>query len=176
LPILDDQVVTNFVPRSPDWDVEAQIIAVLDGVSQIGENQIVVLNIGAREGIEQGHVLAVWQRGETIVDPVLAPTGTDRWWKPPMDESQRPHGIGGFPQALDDTVVATGDGAGGFVGQFLPSEDDPWIPGRGFKHKVTMPDQRAGVVMVFRPFERVSYALVMQATRAMHVLDMVKNP
>jgi hypothetical protein len=30
--------------------------------------------------------------------------------------------------------------------------------------------------MVFRPFERVSYALVMQATRAMHLLDAVKNP
>ena len=41
---------------------------------------------------------------------------------------------------------------------------------------VELPELRAGTVMVFRPFERVSYALVMQATRPMHLLDAVKNP
>ena len=40
----------------------------------------------------------------------------------------------------------------------------------------TLPNERAGVVMVFRPFERVSYALVMEAHRAMHVRDIVTNP
>jgi hypothetical protein len=29
---------------------------------------------------------------------------------------------------------------------------------------------------VFRVFERVSYALVMRATRAIHILDQVTNP
>jgi hypothetical protein len=41
---------------------------------------------------------------------------------------------------------------------------------------VELPELRAGTVMVFRPFDRVSYALVMQATRPMHLLDTVKNP
>ena len=41
---------------------------------------------------------------------------------------------------------------------------------------VELPELRAGTVMVFRPFDRVSYALVMQATRPMHLLDAVKNP
>jgi hypothetical protein len=41
---------------------------------------------------------------------------------------------------------------------------------------VKMPDELAGVLMVFRPFERVSYALVMQATAAMHTLDRVQTP
>ncbi len=41
---------------------------------------------------------------------------------------------------------------------------------------VKMPDERAGIVMVFRAFDRVSYALVMNATRTLHVLDRVTNP
>lgn len=41
---------------------------------------------------------------------------------------------------------------------------------------VNLPDENAGTLMVFRPFERVSYALVMKATQALHVLDKVKIP
>lgn len=41
---------------------------------------------------------------------------------------------------------------------------------------VKLPDEIAGSLMVFRPFERVSYALVMNATRAIHVLDKVQTP
>ncbi|MDO9139840.1 MAG: peptidoglycan-binding protein, partial [Methylobacter sp.] len=42
--------------------------------------------------------------------------------------------------------------------------------------QVKLPDELAGTLMVFRPFERVSYALVMKATQALHVLDKVKTP
>jgi hypothetical protein len=41
---------------------------------------------------------------------------------------------------------------------------------------VNLPDEIAGTLMVFRPFERVSYALVMKASQALHVLDKVKTP
>jgi hypothetical protein len=41
---------------------------------------------------------------------------------------------------------------------------------------VKLPDELAGVLMVFRPFERVSYALVMEAEGAIHTLDKVKTP
>ncbi len=36
---------------------------------------------------------------------------------------------------------------------------------------VKLPDEIAGTLMVFRPFERVSYALIMKATQAIHLLD-----
>lgn len=42
--------------------------------------------------------------------------------------------------------------------------------------QVKLPDELAGQVLVFRPFERVSYALVMKATGAIHVLDKVQTP
>jgi hypothetical protein len=41
---------------------------------------------------------------------------------------------------------------------------------------VHLPDEIAGSLMVFRPFSRVSYALVMKATQALHVLDKIKTP
>jgi LysM domain len=41
---------------------------------------------------------------------------------------------------------------------------------------VTLPDERYGLVFVFRVFERVSYALVMNVTRQVNRLDVVQNP
>lgn len=41
---------------------------------------------------------------------------------------------------------------------------------------VKLPDERAGTLMVIRPFERISYALVMEAKRDIRVFDAVKNP
>jgi hypothetical protein len=54
------------------------------------------------------------------------------------------------------------------------SVNDPFS---AFKNEVVkLPDEIAGTLMVFRPFERVSYALVMKATQAIHILDKVKTP
>lgn len=39
-----------------------------------------------------------------------------------------------------------------------------------------LPDERYGLVFVFRAFDRVSYALVMEASRSVIVGDIVKNP
>lgn len=41
---------------------------------------------------------------------------------------------------------------------------------------VTLPNEKAGLMMVFRTFDRVSFALVMKATRAIHLQDIVKSP
>lgn len=46
----------------------------------------------------------------------------------------------------------------------------------GGRKRVALPDQRAGYVLVFRTFDRVSYALVMKAERDMRVYDMVRTP
>ncbi|MGI9257419.1 MAG: LysM peptidoglycan-binding domain-containing protein [Gammaproteobacteria bacterium] len=41
---------------------------------------------------------------------------------------------------------------------------------------VQLPEEPAGTMMVFRVFDRMSYALVMEATSDIHVLDVVRNP
>ena len=39
-----------------------------------------------------------------------------------------------------------------------------------------LPDEESALIMVFRTFEKVSYALVMSATRPIHILDTVVTP
>lgn len=42
--------------------------------------------------------------------------------------------------------------------------------------KVQLPDEYAGLSMVFRTFDRISYALIVRAESDIHVLDVVRNP
>lgn len=118
LPVRDEELDKTFIPHAPSSKIEGQIIAVVDGVSRIGQYQTVVLNKGETDGLETGHVLAVFQTGKVIRD-------TSKPGKP---------------------------------------------------ENVTLPDIKAGLVMVIRTFDRVSYALVMDAFRAMSVYDYVRNP
>ncbi len=45
-----------------------------------------------------------------------------------------------------------------------------------FMEKVKLPDEEAGLLMVFRSFERVSFGLIMYARKAIHIHDRVVNP
>lgn len=61
----------TFQPRAPDQEIrDGYMIAVDGGISQIGTTDIVVLNRGARDGLEIGHVLAIYQAGEMVFDEV----------------------------------------------------------------------------------------------------------
>ena len=58
----------NFFPKAPNFDVDGRIISVVDGVSLIGQYQVVVINRGARDGLGPGDVLSVFQEGEIVRD------------------------------------------------------------------------------------------------------------
>ena len=61
----------TFQPRAPRQPIgDAFMIAVDGGVSQIGTTDIVVINRGARDGLEIGHVLAIYQTGGLVFDEV----------------------------------------------------------------------------------------------------------
>ncbi|PPD27151.1 MAG: peptidoglycan-binding protein, partial [Methylomonas sp.] len=123
---MGDRLMTNpgedinlsFFPRPPEESIKGSIISVLDGVTQIGRYNVVVIDKGKTDGIQVGHELEIWQRGRVTRD------------------------------------------------QYSVIKND----------EVKLPDEIAGTLMVFRPFERVSYAIVMQATRAIHVKDRVQTP
>ena len=42
--------------------------------------------------------------------------------------------------------------------------------------QVKIPDERSGLLMVFRTYERLSYGMVLHATRSLAVQDKVRNP
>lgn len=44
------------------------------------------------------------------------------------------------------------------------------------RSRVRLPEERAGYMMIFRPYERVSYALVMEAFRELKIHDYVYSP
>jgi len=48
--------------------------------------------------------------------------------------------------------------------------------GYSFAPKVKLPDERAGTLLVFKSFDRVSYGLVIGASDAIHTQDIVHNP
>jgi hypothetical protein len=48
--------------------------------------------------------------------------------------------------------------------------------GSSKREVIELPEERAGLVFVFRVFEKVSYALVMQTTQPIRILDSVQTP
>lgn len=121
--LFDDRLMANaelgvthsYVPRMPKMQGEGRIISLVDAIAQSGRNQIVVLNLGERSGVQVGDVMAIERRGGTI---------TDR---------------------------------------------------RRGRQRVEMPPTRTGVLMVFQTFDKVSYALVMESTRPIHIDDIVTD-
>ena len=69
LPVSSAGVPAAFEPRLPEIRGEGRIVSLVDAISQTGRNQVVVLNVGQRAGIEIGDVLAVETRGGSLIDP-----------------------------------------------------------------------------------------------------------
>ena len=69
IPPLDETLASAFYPHAPAAKVGARILSVFDGVSQIGQYQVVTINRGARDGIEPGHVLSILQANRRARDP-----------------------------------------------------------------------------------------------------------
>jgi hypothetical protein len=118
IPETEQDSLSSFIPKTPDREIDGCIISVLNGVSQIGQYNIVVLNKGSRDGLEPRHVLQINRRGLVVRDTVNPVSGS----------------------------------------------------------RVKLPDEEAGMLMVFRVFDRVSFGLVLSATNVMHLGDRVVNP
>lgn len=64
------EIPLNFFPKAPSSNIDGQIIAVVGGVTQIGQYHVVVMNRGSNHGLGVGDVLTVWQRGSVVRDRV----------------------------------------------------------------------------------------------------------
>jgi hypothetical protein len=115
LPMERGRLHARFEPKKPVENSNGFIIAVEGGLTQIGSLDVVTLNLGDRDELEAGDVLAIYSRGEEVIDPITY-------------------------------------------------------------ERIKAPDILSGVLMVFRSFERVSYALVLNAEQSLKVGDVVKNP
>lgn len=59
----------QFVPHSPDKPVNAKVVAALGGPIYVGPHMTLILDKGIRDGLEEGHVLALFRAGRSVADP-----------------------------------------------------------------------------------------------------------
>ena len=64
----DVDVPLDFMPSPPKTNVHGRIMAVSDGVTVIGQYEVVVINRGVRDGLQPGNVLAVYSASDPVYD------------------------------------------------------------------------------------------------------------
>lgn len=109
--------IVAYVPRRPEIEISARIMSIYGGVSEAGAGSVVTLNRGAADGVENGHVLALYRKRISV----------------DLDEQQK--------------RVAT-----------------------------NIPDERYALAFVFRTFDKVAYALVVESSRSVVIGDAARNP
>ncbi len=103
----------SYIPRSPPFKIKAKVISIYGGVDQAGQNAVITINKGRRDGLENGHVLALFKESEISK----------------------------------------------YKGE-----------------SYTLPAMRYGLIFIFRTFDKVSYALVMEVQRTVQLLDSAETP
>ena len=157
---LTESELANFVPHAPDKQLHGRILSIYSGVEEAGPKSIVAINLGKKDGMELGHVLAILRHGREV--PVAVPENKEskplRNWH--QDDCMRKGAKVTFSEPYDRAKV------------WGPCPKET-VAEKGF---VTLPEERYGLMLVFRTFDRVSYALVMQTSLAVLKGDIVATP
>ena len=64
----DRRVRAVLYPHAPDEKTTGHIIRFFDRINSVARKDVVVMNLGEREGMEPGHVLDIFQQGELVRD------------------------------------------------------------------------------------------------------------
>jgi hypothetical protein len=64
------RVESMVYPSSPDQDINGVVMNLLGGATVIGKDQVVAVNRGEINGLEVGHVLAIYKAGRIVRDSV----------------------------------------------------------------------------------------------------------
>ncbi|MFO1219092.1 MAG: LysM domain-containing protein [Burkholderiaceae bacterium] len=57
-----------YVPHAPSKPIDGRIVSIYGEAMSAGQNQIITINKGTRDGVERGHVFALWRAGSLSVD------------------------------------------------------------------------------------------------------------
>ena len=139
----------SFVPHAPDTQLTGRVISIYGGLAETGRNSIVTINLGKDNGIEPGHVLSINRLGRYISK------------NPNEQKSEEKFTLKELQSPDKDPKVEKYD-----------PKNDPAKDPKLFK----LPNERVGLLMVFRTFNKISYGLVMQASEAINDSDLVETP
>ncbi len=81
----------NYVPHAPDGQVDARVIAIYGGVTHAGQNQVVSVNRGALDGLDNGSVLQLYHYGSTVTDT----TESEGWFGKKQTQLKLPDELSG---------------------------------------------------------------------------------
>ncbi|GLQ98309.1 LysM peptidoglycan-binding domain-containing protein [Dyella mobilis] len=125
MPVDDNPYDPYYYPHPPkSAPGDGRVIAFShERITQVGPNDVVVLSIGSKDGVDNGTTFSLWQPGEQVYDDVA---------------------------------------------------HDVW--NRYAFKTVTLPDEYVGHVMIFRTFDRVSYGIVMDGLKPVHIGARAKMP
>jgi len=136
------------VPRAPGKSVRGRIVNTYGSLWETGPTGIVALSRGSRDGLEVGHVLAIYRSQSTANFQMR---NSPLYGERPSTYYQEQLNVRNSP---------------------LYSQGDPISP----ESTASLPDERYGLVMIFRTFDRAAFGLVMQSSRPVAVNDVVTNP
>lgn len=160
LVVSHDAFQSSYIPRAPDNQINGRIMRIYGGVAEAGPNMVISINRGKQDGLEEGHVLAISRYGKIIKDPEYK-DGT----KSVVPEEKK----------LKELNFDVGtDAEGKKVVNF--EKEKPITQAALKPGQVKLPDERVGLVMIFRTFDRVSYGLITSASDAIYTLDSVHTP
>ena len=156
-----DEFKSSFVPHAPEKEINGRIMRIYGGVAEGGPNTVVSINRGKKDGLEEGHVLAIKRYGKVITDPEYKDPKTNQ-----VTAEQKKL------KELNFDVYTGPDGKK--VVNFEKDVKQTNVvlqPGQ-----VKLPDERVGLLMVFRTFDKISYGLIMNSSDAVYTLDAVQTP
>lgn len=165
LPAPREVSFAGYVPHAPGKKVDARIIAAYGSLYEAGPTSIVTLNQGARDGVEVGHVLAIYRNLNASTNQLRESSLWGRTGFIYSEKNPKTHYV-------NEPLSTRGSPNYGRIGPFGAQykDDKTNLP------SAVLPDERYGLLMVFRVFDRASYALVMNADRPVNVLDFATNP
>lgn len=109
--------IISYVPHRPEQEVSAKVVSIYGGVNEGGANSVVALNRGKNNGLEIGHVLALFRNRVSVN-----------------------------------------------------------VDFDGRRTSTPIPEERYALAFVFRVFDGIAYALVVESSKSVIVGDSARNP
>lgn len=185
----------NLVPHPPTSEITGKIIAAYGGVAATAKDATIVINRGLRDGVELGHVFAIAHEGRKVkpeqdmqryryVDTKCLKPGktlTTDFYDPKevfedCKEAERASMLTTKDAWQYSDIGCLKPGAKISAFEFFNPQDVYKLHCRPGDEMIKLPDSHVGLAFVYKVYQKVAYALIVQANGPVYLMDVVKQP